>query len=228
MDVSGPEDIQRTLLQSPQIHVVAEMKRHAYETCREAISQEYIHKSLKTCKNGYLYTKGNEIIGFVIWKIVTPTKLELEMNDKLPSKYLFVQLLCAKSSGGQFGYTMLFDVEQYCAAHNIPMIILEPIHTTVENYYRSAGFRLLSLFPTKRMTKAVESLIAPSVKKTRKREKGKEKETLQGRDKRVIQYLVENGESLERQIMEEMQQGGSIVFRECQNPLGPVIPPCYL
>jgi hypothetical protein len=210
MDVSGPEDIQRTLLQSPQIHVIAEMKRHAYETCREAISQEYIHKSLKTCKNGYLYTKGNEIIGFVIWKIVTPTKLDLEMNDKLPSKYLFVQLVCAKSSGGQFGYTMLFDVEQYCAAHSIPMIILEPIHTTVENYYRSAGFRLLSLFPTKRMTKAVDI------------------QSVGRRDKRIIKYLVENGESLERQIMEEMQKGGSMVFRECQNPQGPVIPPCYV
>lgn len=194
-----PEGVKRTFIHSSQIHIVKELKRHVYDTCRGTISQEYINNSCNKFKDGYLYTKGNEIVGIVLWKIITPTAQQLEQNKELPTKYVFIQLLCTGISGERLGYTMLFDVEKYCVSHMIPVIILEPTHKYLEHYYRTVGFRLLSCYPNKMMTKPVERLLTQSVSKTRRRMRNT-------RDKRIIQYLLENGESMEQQLMEDMQQ----------------------
>lgn len=193
---SKPGTLKRTYFKKTQREFIDEIKRHAYETCREDIGDEYIKKACNKCKEGYVYTENAKIIGFIIWAII-PTKLGDEKNTIYsPSKRLFIYLVCAEKTDYKLGKTMIYDVEQYAINKYVPLIKLEPTTPELEVYYHTFGYRTFSREPVL-MTKPMAELLLPRKIDTRKRRN----KTIDSKDKRIIQYYIDNGDNFEAEIL---------------------------
>jgi hypothetical protein len=184
----------RIFINSAQTFYAKKIKQHATDICRHKITQSYINSAINSYKNGYIYIIGDEIIGFVIWKLITLNpQLELSPNP-IPTKHLFIQLICAQPTDTTLGYTMLYDVEQYCYQHNIPCMELHTNDIKLEEYYKTYGFYTTQKFPFIMMWKPVLELLTLNPRrKTRKNSKT----NISPHNRRVIEFLRDNGRNLE-------------------------------
>jgi len=193
-----PDTIRKICINSKSISFIKEVKRHALTICRNEISESYINKTCKTFTNGYVYIRENNILGFILWKLQIHKQDEQKNTELLPSKSLFIQLLCAEKTGTDFGYSMLSDVETYCVNTSIPTMSLEPGNTKLETYYHEYGFKLLCRYPKKIMTKPILELL--TIPQNRAKTRKIRQNTLTTHDRQLIQYLSENGSKLEADI----------------------------
>ena len=195
---SKPGTLKRTFFRNTQREFIDEIKRHAYETCREDIGMEYIKNACNKCREGYVYTENAKIIGFIIWRVEHTKPGDVKNVNDFPSKDLYINLLCAEKTDYKLGRTMLFDVETNCINKKIPVIYLEPTSPKLEIYYRSFGYRTLAQLPKKVMTKPMTELL---IKKETTEIIKRRNKTLDAKDKRIIQYLADNGERIEAEIL---------------------------
>jgi hypothetical protein len=196
---TAPNKIKKIFINPAQLHFIKELKRHASEVCRNEISQSYINSTFNKFKNGFMYTIGNQLIGFIIWKIETYNFEEHLNTEHMPTKQLYIQIICAKKTDTNLGYTMLSDVESYCVKNGIPVISLKPVTKKIENYYHTYGFKTYAVLPEVIMTKPVEALLLLNINTSHTRKVGK-KSKLNPHDKKLIQYLMDHSSELEEKI----------------------------
>ena len=193
---SKPGTLKRTFFKNSQREFIDEIKRHAYETCREDIGMEYIKNACNKCREGYVYTENAKIIGFIIWRIIHVKPGDEIDNEHSPSKRLFIYLVCAEKTDYKLGKSMLFDVENYAVNKNVPLIKLIPSAPELEIYYHTFGYKTFSRNPII-MTKPMSELLLPRKIDTRKRRN----KTADSKDKRIIQYYIDNGDNFEAEIL---------------------------
>jgi hypothetical protein len=191
-----PPNIKRMFFDSKQGHMTRKLKAHADEVCRNEMPQAYINKAFNKYRYGYVYTKGDEIIGFIIWQVMTRDAINTMNSEMYPSKYVFIHLLCAKKTGTDFGFRMLSDVESYCVKNGIACMNLHAANIKLETYYKQFGFFTTQKYPEILMWKPIVTLLREentNYKKTRKRRNARISE----HDKKIIMYLNKEGASLE-------------------------------
>lgn len=191
-----PSDIKRLFFDSKQCDMTRKLKAHAEEVCRHEISHSYIQKSLNKYRYAYMYVKGDEIIGFILWQSITKDAIHTLNSEMYPSKYVFIHLLCAKKTGTDFGFRMLSDVETYCVKHGIPCMELHAANRNLETYYKQYGFFTTQKYPEIRMWKPIITLLRedPTNYRTNKTRKRKQ---ISDHDKKIIEFLSKEGASLE-------------------------------
>lgn len=193
-----PPNIKRMFIDSKQSHITRKLKAHADEVCRNELPQTYINKAFNNYRYGYVYVKGDEIMGFIIWNIITKDTINSLNLDMYPSKYIYIQLLCAKKTGTEFGYKMLSDVESYCHNHSIPCMHLQAANIKLEIYYKKYGFITTQKYPEILLWKPITTLLDKDIviyrtAKTRKRKTVQ----ISDHDKKIIDFLRKEGPNLE-------------------------------
>lgn len=199
---TAPDKIKRVLISHSDYRYAKVIKKHAIEVCRNGISQEYVNRVCNNFSNAYIYTVDGQMIGFILWKIKKNDPLEHFKPEYIPTKELYIQLICAKKTGANFGYTMLSDVESYCVKNAIPIMTLEPINAALETYYHNYGFKSDCLMRKGiiLMTKPIEALLLSDKNTKHTRKAGRKIHPLEPHDRKIIQYLVDNGTELEEHI----------------------------
>lgn len=191
---TAPKNIKRTFMSSKQTFYADELHEHAAKICREEFGQDVINAAINNYKNGYVYTIGREIIGFVIWKIIINKIDSPFYPNPVPSKHLKILLICAKKTGTTLGYTMLNDVENYCYQTNIPCMELHAINIQLEEYYKQYGFFTTQKFPIIIMWKPILKLLElKGPHKTRRNSRS----NISAHDRKAIEFLRDNGHTLE-------------------------------
>jgi hypothetical protein len=194
-----PENIKKIFITPKNVAFVRELKRNALTTCRGEISESYIKRTCKTFTHGFVYVRENKILGFILWKIDTAEPDAQINTDMMPSKQVFIQLICSEKTGTDFGYVMLSDVESYCVNNTIPFMCLEPGNGKLEMYYRNFGFMTLSRYPLKTiMCKPVLELLHVSQDRSKTRRRGRG--ALSTHDMKLITLLHKNGPRLEEEL----------------------------
>ena len=203
---TAPNGLVRRDVVHGNTRLVKELFAHAQTVCRNQISEQYIADVLnpdkKSFSKGYVYSIDDEILGFVVWTIQYLDKLKKpriyktkDYNPPIPSKVLFIDLICAKGTGTTLGYKMIDDIENFCINNAIPCINLEPSDDDLIPYYEKIGFSRLSLYNSQ-MTKPIIQLIQNTstnykISKTRKL-KYQTRKQLSERDKAVLEkYLID-------------------------------------
>jgi hypothetical protein len=204
---TAPNGLHRRTVRHGHTSLVKELYAHAQTVCRNQISEQYIADVLnpdkKNFSKGYAYFLNNELIGFVVWSIKNMDKLnagKINMtNDTTPkgaTKILHIDLICAKETGTTLGYTMLYDVENYCIDTAIPIIELDSSDIKLKPYYEKFGFMAVRPTPSYNivhMSKPVIQLLLDTpIKRGKTRRRGQINKVTE-RDKKAIQFLVENG-----------------------------------
>lgn len=197
-----PEKIKRILIDKSQYRYTKVIKKYAFNICRNGISQEYVNRVCNNFSNAYIYFVDDQIIGFIIWKLKKNDPLDHLNPTYIPTKELYIQLICAKKTGTNFGYTMLSDVESYCVKNGIPIVSLEPINISLETYYHKYGFITDSIIRGNIiiMTKPIVSLLLPNRNTRYTRKTGRKITLLDPHDRKLIQYLVDSSSELEEKI----------------------------
>lgn len=141
MDNIYPNNINRTLFLSRDKERYLGLKNQAIQTCRNLISEIYIHSAFNKFKKGYLYKDDNEeIIGFCLWK-----ENNIIFKSGNQTKNLHIILICTDDSiNYKLGGKILFDVESYCIDNKIPSITLEAANDNLVKYYEKAGYILVN------------------------------------------------------------------------------------
>jgi hypothetical protein len=213
---TAPNGLVRKTVVHGNTRLVKELFAHAQTVCRNQISEQYIADVLnpdkKNFSNGYAYFLNDELVGFVVWTVknmdtIKPERprMSKDTTPKGPTKILNIDLLCAKETGTTLGYTMLYDVETYCIDKAIPIIDLYASDIRLEPYYEQFGFmaiRPTPVFDEVHMTKPVTQLLLDTpinYKRGKTRRKGQVNKVTE-RDKKAIQFLVENGPKMAKNI----------------------------
>lgn len=171
-----------------------ELHEHSNEVCRDEFGQDLINAAINNYRNGYVYTIGREIIGFVIWKTVSHYTQSPNYPNPVPSKHLKILLICSKKTDTTLGYTMLYDVQNYCYQNNIPCMELQALNRKLETYYKGLGFFTTQKFPDILMWKPITELLTlNSRQKTRKNNRN----NISAHDRKAIEFLRDNGHTLE-------------------------------
>lgn len=191
-----PPNIKRMFVDSKQTHMTRKLKAHADEICRNEIPQAYINKAFNKYRYGYVYVKGDEIMGFIIWDLIKKDSINTLNSEMYPSKYIYIHLLCAKKTGTNFGYKMLDDVESYCVKQGIPCIQLHAANMNLETYYKQYGFFTTQKYPEILMWKPIVALLHETNYRTNKT-KRRRNNKLSENDKRIITFLSNEGPKLE-------------------------------
>lgn len=197
---TSPNGILKRFVKPSQTSLVLEMKNHAYNICRESISETYINNILNPFKsgfkNGFVYTDENdEILGFIVWDIKKQEPNVIMSTTEPPplvSKHMYILLLCAKPTNTTLGYTMLWDAETYCIENAIPSMRLVPATKSLFPYYQKYGFITGQNLPNLVLYKPVLELLKLNplnyrTNKTRKR--GKKYKLLSDKDRKAIEYM---------------------------------------
>lgn len=191
---TAPKNIKRTFMSSKQTFYADELHEHATKVCRDEFGQDVINSAINNYKNGYVYTIGRDIIGFVIWKIITNKIDSPFYPNPVPSKHLKILLICATKTGTTLGYTMLNDVENYCYQNSIPCMELHAINIQLEEYYKKYGFFTTQKFPIIIMWKPTLRLLElKGPHKTRRNSRN----NISAHDRKAIEFLRDNGHTLE-------------------------------
>ena len=131
---SLPGDMKRILFNESKRKIFGpQLKRHAMEVCRNKISETYINNAIKQFTHGYLYMKGNEILGFALWEVHIINRESVTTNRPNLESYIDVRLVCSKNKENKLGSIISSDIERYCIKHHIHSIIMEPADSNLEN-----------------------------------------------------------------------------------------------
>ena len=160
-----PDTFKRHFFHRSNGNITRIIKNHAYNICRNVIPQAYINNSINKFKYGYIYKIKNEIIGFIIWKIINNNINEYKNQISYIDKELHIVLICTDSNNYRFGTQLLYDVEQFALLNGIKHITLNPANDDLITFYEKNGYRIVSEYPQKLMLKNIEII---NIKKTRK------------------------------------------------------------
>lgn len=130
-----PTTLTKRLFHASERPFIASLRHTAYSTCRTQISDLYIKSAFNKFKYGYVYTRGDEVVSFCIWKI----KEEISIAHGV-RRELYVYLVCSIKEPYSALDMMLNDLEQYCIENRIEVISLEPANERLREHYTSRGF----------------------------------------------------------------------------------------
>jgi hypothetical protein len=208
-----PTSIKRIYFKSSDRHFVDKLKYDASDVCRNELTDEYIKKVLKKFKEGFIYIRDNQIMGFILWEIKNNKDRHVEGVLQKPLsdyKYMYIYLICAKKTNSDFGYIMLDDAEKHCIKKGVILMTLQPLNMELELYYRKYGFLLNTGRPYSDdeviyMSKPVTELlnifnnITPN---NRRKTRKASKRLITTEQARVLKNIIDKGDDLDKRLQE--------------------------
>jgi hypothetical protein len=158
--------VRKTFITNEDKAFVKTLRDESQNICRESIDPNYIKRSFKKFKQGFLYN--DEIgkrLGFCIWKVD-----EILRKDGGTSKYVLnLLLICSRYQSLKLSRNMFFDLDNYCKENGIEKIKLQPVNSKIEEYYKTFGFQTLQKISEDDITEMIKIVYTSiAIKKTRK------------------------------------------------------------